>query len=107
MYQNKRIYIELDDHNKVYSVKVLQRNSISMRVPLRSWTRLRTAPIDSKIIQQALQIREKNVTKSFHERDECNENGMANIINRMTRMEKSLKTIETTLKLLSDQMNQK
>lgn len=107
MYQNKRIYIELDDECKVYSVKVLRSNSVSMRVPLRSWTRLRTAPIDSKIIQQALHIREKNVIKTIRERDEGNEVEKGNLSSRMARMEKSLKSIEATLKLLSDKMNQK
>lgn len=107
MYQNKRIFIELDDQYKVYSVKVLRSNSISMRVPLRSWTRLRTAPIYPKIIQQALQIREKNVLKTFREREENNEIERGNLTSRMARMEKSLKTIEATLKILSDKINQK
>lgn len=97
----------MDDQYKVYSVKVLRSNSISMRVPLRSWTRLRTAPIHSKIIQQALQIREKNGMKTYREREETNGIEKGSFISRIARMEKSLKTIETTLKILSDKMNQK
>lgn len=107
MYQNKRIYIELDDNLKVYSVKVIRSNSISMKIPLRSWTRLRTAPIYSTIIHQALQIREKNAIKTIRERDETNDVDKGNLTNRMVRMEKSLKSIEATLKSLSEKMNQK
>lgn len=106
MYQNKRIYIELDDQYKVYSVKMIRSNSMSMKVPLRSWTRLRTAPIHSKIIQQALQIRE-NTMKTFREREETNDIEKGSLISRVARIEKSLKAIETTLKILTNKINQK
>ena len=107
VYQNKRIYIELDDNLKVYSVKMIRSNSISMKIPLRSWTRLRIAPIYSKIIHQVLQIREKNAMKTIREREETNDIEKGNLTNRMARMEKSLKSIEATLKSLSAKMNQK
>ncbi|XP_031636687.1 transient receptor potential cation channel protein painless-like [Contarinia nasturtii] len=106
VYQNKRIYIELDDQCKVYSVKMLRSSSMSMRVPLRSWTRLRTAPIDSKIIQQALQIRQRNVNRKYRERGENNDVERDILASRMARMEKSLTTIEATLKILTDKIKE-
>lgn len=105
VYQNKRIYIEQDDKYQVYSVKVLRPNAIAMKVPIRNWTRLKTIPINSKIIQQALQIREKYFIKKYRgDRDDNNELDRGYRTSRLTRMEKSLKTIEKNLKKLNDRM---
>lgn len=104
VYQDKRIYIELEDGRKVYSVKKMESNMICLQVPLKSWTRLRTARLSTKIVQRALQIREKKEIKK-HRECGTSENEQEHLIHRITKMESTLATIDDTLKLIIDKLD--
>lgn len=104
VYQDKRIYIELEDGRKVYSVKKMESNMICLQVPLKSWTRLRTARLSTKIVQRALQIREKKEIKK-HRECGTSENEQEHLILRITKMESTLATIDDTLKLIIDKLD--
>lgn len=104
VYQDKRIYIELEDGRKVYSVKKMESNMICLQVPLRSWSRLRTARLSTKIVQRALQIREKKEIKK-HRECRTSENEQEHLIHRITKMESTLATIDDTLKLIIDKLD--
>lgn len=105
VYQDKRIYIELDDTRKVYSVKVMPSEVICLRVPLRSWMRLRTIQMSLNIVRNALEIRERHEIKKHNEleSDELEQN---RLINRIDKMEDTLKTIQATLKAICDKLDQ-
>lgn len=103
VYQDKRIYIELDDERKIYSVKTMPSNVICLRVPIKSYLRLRTARMSPKIIRDALRIREEyemNKNKRS-QRDDFDQ-----LLNRIVKMENILETVETTLKVISEKFNQ-
>lgn len=103
VYRDKRIYIELDDKQKVYSVKVVPSNIFCMRVPLRSWTRIQTARMSSKIIDNALQIREKHEINK-HNEEQQNEHDRDQLINRIVEIENTLKTMNATLNAISKKL---
>lgn len=107
VYQDKRIYIELDDTFQVYSVKVMPSDVICLRVPLRSWMRLRTLRMSRPIVRSALRIRERYGMKKYNklENDEYDQNRLI-IINRIDRIEKTLKTIEATLEEICNKLDQ-
>lgn len=104
VYQDKRIYIELDDDRKIYSVKVMESKMVCLQVPLKSWTRLRTARLSSKIVQRALQIREKNELKK-HRVGGNGEGEQEQLNNRIAKMENTLQTMENTLKMIVDKLD--
>lgn len=108
VYKDKRIYIELEDDRKIYSVKVMSTsNLVCLQVPLRSWTRLRTARMSKIIVRRALQIREKKEVKKYREskNDEReHELESENLINRITKMEETLKAMEASLKSICDKL---
>lgn len=106
VYQDKRIYIELDDNRKVYSVKVMPSNVICLRVPLKSYLRIRTARMSSKIIRDALQIREKHEMNKNRENDK-NQHDRNQLLDRIVKIENTLETMETTLKAINERLNQK
>lgn len=77
---------------------------ICLQVPLKSWTRLRTARLSTKIVQRALQIREKKEIKK-HRECGTSENEQEHLIHRITKMESTLATIDDTLKLIIDKLD--
>lgn len=100
--------MELDDENTVYSVKVMPSNIVCLRVPLRSWLRFRYARLGQIIIQNALEIREKQeVEKRRVSRKEFGENSQECLLNRVTEIENTLKSMEATLKAITDKLNEK
>lgn len=78
---------------------------ICLRVPLRSWTRFRTARMNLKIVQHALQILERHeMNKHTCREEECDERERDQLIDRIVKMEKTLKTMEDTLKAISSKL---
>lgn len=76
---------------------------ICLRVPLRSWIRLRTARMSTKIVHHALQIRERHEMNKLSEVDSSDQE-RDHLINRITRIENTLKTMESTLKAISSKL---
>lgn len=107
VYRDKRIYVELDDMNKVYSVKETD-NIVCLRVPLRSWTRLRSARMSQKIIDSALDIIERHEVEKHRKREELvTDNGQNDLVNRIIQIEDTLKLMQATLKQISDKLDEK
>lgn len=104
VYEDKRIYIELDDKRKVYAVKVMPSKVICLRVPLKSYLRIRTTRMSSEIIRHALQIREKYAMN----KNKSNDNSQRDrdqILDRIVKIESTLETMETTLKAISERLS--
>lgn len=99
--------MELDDKYRVYSVKDVPEKMICLRVPLRCWTRLRSARMSRKIIQGALEVRERHTIEKHRFPNELIGNEQANILNRITKIEDTLKVIELSLKQLTDKLIEK
>lgn len=104
VYRDKRIYVELDDINIVYAVKVMPSNIVCLRVPLRHWTRIRSARMSTKIIQNALEIRERSELEKHRSRKEYGENIQESLINRITEIENTLKTMNETLRAITEKL---
>lgn len=82
-------------------------NIVCLRVPLRSWLRFRYARMGQIIIQNALEIREKQeVEKRRVSRKEFGENSQENLLNRITEIENTLKTMNVALKAITDKLNE-
>lgn len=94
--------------NVIYSVKKMPSNIVCLRVPLRSWTRLRAARLSQIIIQNALEIRERQeVEKHRVSRKEFGENAQENLLHRITEIENTLKTMDAALKAITEKLNDK
>lgn len=106
VYQDKRIYIELDDKRKIYSVKVMSSNEICLRVPLKSYLRVRTARMSAKIIRDAMIILEEQEMNKEKE-NEKNQRDQNQLIERIVKIEKSLKTMEKLLRVLLSKKSNK
>lgn len=72
IHQNKQIYNELKDEG-ILGVGVFIKFNFNENFRLKNWTRLQTAPTDSSIIHQALQIRMENAMNLFREFDKNDE----------------------------------
>ena len=108
VYKDKRIYIELDDNRKIYSVKVMPSNIICLRVPLKSYLRIRSARMSSKIIRDALLIREKHeMNRNKESENEQIVRDQDQFIDRIVKIENTLMTMEKILKGISKKINQK
>lgn len=103
VYQDKRIYIELEDQRKIYSVKVMPSNVICLRVPLKSYLRIHKARMSASIIRDALRIREKF---EMNKNKKSQRNNIDQLLKRVVKMENTLETIEATLKAISEKLNQ-
>lgn len=107
MYQDKRIYIELDDMNTIYSVKTMPLNNVCLRVPLKNWTRIRSARMSSTVVQNSLEIRERHEVDKHRNRKELEDNPQGMLIHRVMEIENTLKMMNTTLKAITDKLNEK
>lgn len=104
VYDEKRILIDLEDEGKVYcKVKHSDVDRVCLQVPLKSWTRFRTARMSDKIISKALQILERH-EKNKHRSERRDENEPDQMMSRIIRMERTLKVMEATLKTISSKL---
>lgn len=91
----------------VYAEQVVPPNFACLRVPLRSWSRCRIARMSAKIVHAALRIRERNEMKKHRKITDDENDGNEQLIKRIDAIETTLKTMETTLKLISDRLVEK
>lgn len=105
VYRDKRIYTELDDTCEIYSVKVMQTKEICLRVPLRSWTRLRTARLNPIIIRRALRIREKKEVDKRRDNQDYIDTKRDKLNDRIARIENILIKMETALQVINDKLD--
>lgn len=80
-------------------------NVICLRVPLKSYLRIRTARMSPKIIRDALEILEENEMNKNKD-NEKTQRDQNQLIDRIVKLEKSLKTMEKLLRGISKKLNQ-
>lgn len=90
----------------VYAEKVVPPNYVCLRVPLHSWARCRIARMSSKIVHGARRIRERNEMKKHHPVANDEYDG-EQLVKRIDDIEKTLKAMELTLKIICDRLNVK
>lgn len=79
-------------------------NVICLRVPLRSWLRIQNARMSPKIIRHAIEIREKReLNKNI--KPEKTENKRNQLVNRIVKIENTLRKMEATLNAIRNRMN--
>lgn len=82
-------------------------NVICLRVPLKSYLRICTVRMSSKIIREAMIILEKHeMNKNKNIKSETKQCHQDDLANRIVKIENTLKTIEETLKEISKKLNQ-
>lgn len=81
-------------------------NVICLRVPLKSYLRIFTARMSPKIIRDALAILEKQeINKNKENKIEINQCHKDQLLNRIVKMENTLKAMEETLKEINEKLN--
>lgn len=75
-------------------------------MPLKSYLRISTARMSPKIIRDALVILEKHEMNKNKE-NEKNQRDQDQLINRIVKIENTLKTMEEILKGISEKLDQK
>lgn len=88
----------------VYAERVVPPSFVRLRVPLRSWLRCRIARMNSKIVRNALLVREKNEAKIYSEAAD-NENENEQLVRRIDGIETTLKAMQATLNAICDKLN--
>lgn len=78
-------------------------NMICLRVPLKSYSRIRTARMSPKIIRDALQIREKHEMNKNKKNKETQHD---QILERIVKIESALQTMEIALKVITEKLAQ-
>lgn len=81
---------------------------ICLRVPLRSWMRIKTARMSPKIVHDAIQIREKHELIVHNaEEDHEFERERNQFEHRIVKIENTLKAIQTTLKAITKKLDER
>lgn len=83
----------------------MESNVICLRVPLKSYLRIRTARMSPKIIRDAMVILEKHEMNKNKQNDKS-QRDQDQLIDRIVKLEKSLKTMEKLLRGISKKLNQ-
>lgn len=77
---------------------------VCLRVPLKSYLRIRTARMSPKIVRHALEIREKHEMNKIKENEKNQRDHQ--LVDRIVKIENTLKTMEEILRGISKKLNQ-
>lgn len=85
----------------------MESDVVCLRVPLKSYLRIRTARMSMKIIRDSIIILEEHeMNKNKNMENDKNHRDQDQLIDRIVKLEKSLKTMEKLLRGISKKLNQ-